>query len=57
MEKAFYTLQEVAEYLGVSIPTVRRRIKAGQLEAHKMGGQYRISREALQKYVDETKEG
>ena len=37
------TIQEVANFLGVSIYKVRRRIKAKELRAYKVGGQYRIS--------------
>jgi len=47
------TLQEVADYLGVSIYTVRRRIRAKKLQAFKVGGQYRVSPYALDLMLQE----
>lgn len=47
------TLQEVADYLGVSVYTVRRRVRAKKLQAFKVGGQYRVSRYALDLMLQE----
>ena len=45
----FYTTQQVAKMLGVSVPTVVNWVKQGRLDAHKTpGGHRRISGEALQ---------
>ena len=46
-----YTVEEVAKILRVSEATVRRLIKAGELEAFPVGTQYRIKQEALDKYM------
>jgi excisionase family DNA binding protein len=51
--KRLLTIQQVADYLGVSIYTVRRRIRAKQLQAFKVGGQYRVSPFALDMMLQE----
>ena len=51
--KRLLTIQEVADYLGVSIYTVRRRIRAKKLQAFKIGGQYRVSPFALDLMLQE----
>tara|TARA_R110000765_G_scaffold80728_5_gene158241 strand:+ start:617 stop:835 length:219 start_codon:yes stop_codon:yes gene_type:complete len=53
IEKRLLTIQQVADYLGVSIYTVRRRIRAKQLQAFKVGGQYRVSPFALDMMLQE----
>ncbi|MEK7309626.1 MAG: helix-turn-helix domain-containing protein [Planctomycetota bacterium] len=45
------TIKEVAEYLAVSIDTVRRLIHKGQLPASKVGGQWRIDKDTLELYL------
>jgi excisionase family DNA binding protein len=47
----FYTLDAVAKALGVSEKTVRRRIAAGDLHVHRIGGQLRISVEDYRAFV------
>jgi excisionase family DNA binding protein len=51
MEK-LYTTAEISDYLKVSELTVRRYIKAGKLESHKIGRQHRISETSLKAYID-----
>ena len=48
-EELFLTLEDIAERLKVSVSTVRRWVKSGDLKAIKVGnrGQYRISAEDL----------
>jgi excisionase family DNA binding protein len=46
-----YTLTEAAEMLKVSVDTIRRMIKRGELDAVKVGGQLRIKAASLQKYL------
>jgi len=43
---------QVAEYLGVSVPVVYRLIRANQLEAIKVGAQWRVTREALLHFLE-----
>lgn len=47
----FYSTQDVADRLGVSIFTIRRYIQAGKLEAIKLDGGYRVSRTALDAFL------
>lgn len=46
-----YNLQEAAERLTVSVPTVRRLISQGKLRAYKVGAQLRIDEEDLTAYL------
>ena len=48
----FYTLEEVADMLRVSVETVRRLVLSGEIEAKRVGRQYRISQENLNKYLE-----
>lgn len=47
VELRFFTLQQAAERLQVSIRTIRRWIAAGELTAHRFGGVIRISEQDL----------
>lgn len=55
-KKPFYNPQEVADLLGVKVLTVYRWIKAGKLEAVKIG-QWRISESELQRLLSEGQKG
>ncbi len=48
--KHFYSLPEVANRYDVSVRTVRRWIKNGELVAHRIGRQLRISAEDLKTF-------
>ncbi len=48
--KHFYSLPEVANRYDVSVRTVRRWIKNGELVAHRIGRQLRISAEDLRTF-------
>lgn len=43
----------VADYLGVSIPTVYRLLRNRKLEGVKVGGQWRISDEAVRRFLED----
>lgn len=45
-------IDQAAEYLGVSVNTMRRRIKSGAIKSYKDGHLRRIRREALLEYVN-----
>ena len=47
----FFTIADVADALGVSLKTVSRRIKAGEIRCHRFGRQIRISEEDFRSYV------
>jgi excisionase family DNA binding protein len=53
-ESEFLSIAEVAMELGVSAPTVRRKIAAGQLPAVQLGGPHssiRVSRRELEAWL------
>jgi excisionase family DNA binding protein len=56
LDKAMYTILEAAALLRVSDETIRRMIKAEQLDAVKVRGAWRIRRESLAKYLEPTQE-
>ena len=49
--KEIYTLKEVEEIMKVSRRTIYNWIKENKLEVTKPGGQYRVSQEALDKFL------
>lgn len=51
MEERFYTPQDIAEMLKVSLQTVRLWYRTGKLECYKMG-RVRISESQLQRFID-----
>ena len=53
----FFTTQEVADRLGVSVFTIRRYIRAGKLRAVKLDGVYRVQREELASFLREREIG
>ena len=46
------TVQEVADYLKVKPTTMRQWIRQGELEANKFGGEWRVSDEQLQAFME-----
>ena len=53
----FFTVPEVAERLHVCTRTVRRRIKDGDLVAHRIGGVVRIAESDLRAFLAVHREG
>jgi excisionase family DNA binding protein len=51
------TLQQVADYFRVCTRTVRNMIASKQLEATRVGRQFRISRRAVQMYLVNGRKG
>ena len=47
-----YTLQEAAAILKVNIRSIHRYKKDGRLEARKIGGQWRITQEAIERFIN-----
>ena len=47
----FFSVPEIADALGVSTKTVRRRISEGALPCHRIGGVLRISEDDYARYV------
>jgi len=56
-EQEFYLVDELAEKLRVSSMTIYRYIKAGKIKAHKIGKEFRISKEEFDNFLNnvETK--
>lgn len=51
MAGRFYSVDEVAELLGLHVKTVRNHVREGRLKAVRAGRRYRISREALAEFL------
>ncbi len=49
----FLTVQEVADFLRLSVLTIYKYIKEGQLEAVEFGGHYRVQKDSLTKFIEE----
>lgn len=49
----FYLVSELAEKLRVSEMTIYRYIKAGRLNAYKLGKEFRVTKEAFEKFLKE----
>lgn len=55
--KAFLTVQEVADFLRLSVLTIYKYIKEGELEAVEFGGHYRVSNTSLDDFIQVHKVG
>jgi len=47
-EARLYSLEQVAQRLGLQVRTVRRYVRSGRLKAIRIGKQYRVTRESLE---------
>ena len=54
-KKEFYLVEELAEKLRVSNMTIYRYIKAGKIQAHKIGKAFRISDNEFIHFLNEVK--
>jgi excisionase family DNA binding protein len=52
VEETYFTVEEVAERLKVSHMTIYRWIKAGDLGAYKIGGEFRITERDIQRFLE-----
>jgi excisionase family DNA binding protein len=52
VEETYYTLPEVAEKLKVSRRTVYRWVRARELPAYKLGGEFRITQRDLEHFLE-----
>jgi excisionase family DNA binding protein len=54
--KSYYIVKEVSEILDLSIVTIRRYIKVQKIKGfYKLGKEYRIEKEDLEKFIKEIK--
>lgn len=49
------TVKQLAEFLQVSEQTIKRAIKTGDLEAFKVGRDWRVEREKVQEWIEKNK--
>jgi excisionase family DNA binding protein len=54
-DQSFLTPQEVSDLLQVSVYTVRRWIKQGELPAYKVGRLWRINESDLDKWLEQQR--
>ena len=54
-EKPFYKAEELAELLEVNIMTIYRNIKAGRLNAYKIGRDFRIDKIEFERFLNSVK--
>lgn len=54
--EGFYTVQELADLLGVHNLTIRRWLKEGKIEGKKFGRSWRISKNELKKILPDDTE-
>ena len=55
VEETYFTVEEVAERLKVSNMTVYRWIKAGSLDAYKLGGEFRITERDINQFLEDRR--
>jgi excisionase family DNA binding protein len=55
VEETYFTVEEVAERLKVSHMTVYRWIKAGNLGAYKLGGEFRITEGDVECFLEDRR--
>jgi excisionase family DNA binding protein len=57
-DQIIFTVEEAAEYARVHWQTIYRMVRSGQLPAAKLGREWRIHKEILDKYIKgELKQG
>ena len=54
MEEKFYTIDQIAEILGMHHKTIRKFITEGKLRANKVGKQWRISGHDLSLFIEDN---
>jgi len=53
--KELLTTEDIAQYLGYHIETIRVYIRQGKLPAIKVGREYRIRRDDFEKFLEERR--
>ena len=58
IESRFFTLEQTARYLNVSVPQVYALVRSGELPAIKLGGRgvWRVDRDKLDSYLEQLEE-
>lgn len=55
-ESRMYSLEQIAERLGLNVRTVRGYVRSGRLKAVRIGKQYRVTREDLETFTGPMRE-
>ena len=55
-DKEFYTIQEIADILGLHVKTVRNYVRQGRIASTKLGKRYRVSRQDLEAFIGKAVE-
>ncbi len=55
VEETYYTLSEIAKRLKVSYRTVYRWVRAGELTAYRLRGEYRVADRDLKQFLEERR--
>ncbi len=50
-EMKFYTTAEIADKLGMNIQVIARKLQAGEIEGYKIGKDWRIEEDAVQRWL------
>jgi excisionase family DNA binding protein len=53
----WYSIQEAAQFLGISTVTLRRYIKDHKISAYRIAGRYRFKKEALEEFLEACRLG
>lgn len=53
--KEYYLAQELADKLRVNVMTIYRYIKAGRLEAYKIGRDFRVNKKEFIRFLEKAK--
>jgi excisionase family DNA binding protein len=54
-KKEFYKAEELAKLLDVNVMTIYRYIKAGKLQAYKIGKEFRIDKKTFKEFLESVK--
>ena len=55
LQKPFYSLEEIAEMLGVTYQLIYRLVRSGEIPAVRLGRLYRVSKPDLERYLEQSK--
>lgn len=50
-ELRLYSLAEAEDIVGLTAQTLKKHIKAGKLEAVKVGNRWKVTKDSLEKYI------
>jgi len=57
VSEEWYSIQEAADYLGISVVTLRRYIKDHRITTYRIAGRYRFKKSALDDFIETCRMG